>query len=66
MRIPPRRISTDLSGGRTRASPWLEGNSFLEGPFASAIEEVVTFMCTCAQRPGPSCCGEARVQSDGS
>lgn len=66
MRIPPRRIPTDLSGRRTRASPWLESDSFLEGPFASGIEEVAALMCTCAQRWGPSCCGQARVPSDGS
>jgi hypothetical protein len=53
-------------GSQNEGIPMVQRNSFLEGPFASAIEAVVTFMCTCAQRPGPSCCGEARVQSDGS
>jgi hypothetical protein len=43
----------------------VESNPFLEGPFASGIEEVAAFMCTCVQRWGPSCCGQARVPSDG-
>jgi hypothetical protein len=66
MRIPPRRIPTGLSGPTTRASPWVESYSFLDGPFVSGIEEVVAFMCTYDQRRGRSCCGQARVPSDGS
>jgi hypothetical protein len=59
MRIPPRRIPTGPVGSQNEGIPWLESNSFLEGPFASGIEEVAAFMCTCVQRWGPSCCGQA-------
>jgi predicted dehydrogenase len=53
-------------GSQNEGIPMVQSNSFLEGPFAPGIEEVAAFMCTCAQRWGPSCCGQARVPSDGS
>jgi hypothetical protein len=51
-------------GSQNEGIPMVQSNSFLEGPFASWIEEVAAFMCTCAQRWGPSCCGRVRVPSD--